>query len=171
VETELVIGRIAGIDYGRKRIGLAIGHTSTGIASPAGTIAGARAREPHLTDAVAIARDAAAVVRWARESDVVGIVVGHPLNMDGTSGPQARLCGAFAAEVRGRGAAGAEPGPHAGPPPAPLVVELWDERLSSFQADAHLRAAGVKKTKRLQKLDALAAQVILQSYLDARGAA
>lgn len=136
-----VIGRLIGVDYGRRRIGLAIGDAGVGIASPAEVLAGRG--DPAV--------DAESVARYAAAQQAAGIVVGLPLNMDGTRGPQAKLTQAFAAALRTRTA---------------CVVVLWDERLSSFQADAHLSAAGVGGLRRQRLRDAIAAQVILQSYLD-----
>lgn len=140
-----VIGRLAGVDYGARRIGLALGDAESGIASPAAMLPGAG-------DAAA---DAANVRRWLDEHDVRMAVVGLPLNMDGTAGPQAEISRRFADALAADGA---------------IRVELWDERLTSFQADQHLAAAGLSRAKRAARRDALAAQVILQSYLDAKRA-
>lgn len=136
-----VIGRLIGVDYGSRRIGLAIGDGGVGIASPAEVL-------PSQGD---FAADAERVACFAAAQQAAGIVVGLPLNMDGTLGPQAKLSQAFAAALRTRTA---------------CSVVLWDERLSSFQADAHLTAAGVGGRRRQRLRDAIAAQVILQSYLD-----
>ena len=133
------------IDYGKRRIGLAISDPGERIASPAGTL---RAAGSPVTDASNLAA-------WARQNDVHGIVVGLPLNMDGSIGPQARVSQELAAALR-----------HA----AALPVELWDERLTSFQADQTMRAAGLTRAKRKQRRDALAAQAVLQSFLDERRA-
>ncbi len=93
------------------------------------------------------------ILDWAFENEIGGIVVGLPLNMDGSDSAQTRLTRLLAGELRRR---------------AQLPVELWDERLSSFQADEHLAAGGVRSSRRKRRRDALAAQVILQSFLDAR---
>jgi len=138
--------RWAGIDYGRRRIGLALSDPGEKIASPSGVL-----------DAVGtVSGDARQVLRWAGENEVEGFVVGLPLNMDGSRGPQAQLSQDFADQL---GRLGSFP------------VELWDERLSSFQADELMQSAGLTPAKQKKHRDALAAQVILQSFLDARQAA
>jgi len=146
------MGRWVGIDYGRRRIGIALSDSREIIASPATTL-----------DAVGDpARDVQGVLTWAAEAvgaELAGFVVGFPLNMDGSVGPQARLAERFADELR-RGCASS-----GGLPPA---VELWDERLTSFQADQVMRAAGLSRRRQKRRRDALAAQVILQSFLDSR---
>ncbi len=138
------MGRWVGVDYGTRRIGVAIADPGGRIASPAVTI-----------DATgATPADADRVLQWAGENEAAGIVVGLPLNMaDGSDSSQTRLVRAFAVELRRRGS---------------LPVELWDERLSSFQADQFLEAAQVRRSRRKRLRDSLAAQVILQSFLDAR---
>ena len=140
--------RWAGIDYGRKRIGLALSDYGGRIASPAATLSGTGNG----------ARDAAAIARWMAENEAVAAVVGLPLNMDGSDSDQTRLTRKFADELR------KHPQPE-----RPFRVELWDERLSSFQADQYLAAAELPPQKRKALRDALAAQVILQAFLDAAG--
>ena len=131
-----------GIDHGTKRIGIAVGAVPPGIASPAEAVA---AEPEHL------ALDRIAAV--AREHEAVGIVVGHPLNMDGTAGPQARLAEEFASRIAL--ATG-------------LDVRLWDERLSSFSADRSL-AGRLTRSKRKARQDALAAAAMLQDFFDSGG--
>lgn len=142
----LPIGRWVGIDHGRKRIGLAISDARARIASPADVLA---ARDNPRADAEAL-------TRWAAAHDPIGFVVGLPLNMDESEGPQARLVRVFAAALK----------ECSGKP-----VELWDERLSSFQADEHLSAADIPPARRAALRDKLAAQAILQGFLDARRSA
>jgi putative Holliday junction resolvase len=138
--------RWAGIDYGTRRIGLALADPGETIATPAGTL-----------DASGTAPgDAGLILEWATENQVEGLVVGLPLNMDSSRGAQVALSQRFADQLRQQGN---------------LPVELWDERLSSFQADGLLRSAGLTRARRKRLRDALAAQVILQSFLDARRAA
>jgi putative Holliday junction resolvase len=130
-----------GIDHGTKRIGLAIGNPEGAIASP---LAGVDARGPadqvirRLLDATA-------------DFDVAEWVVGLPLNMDGTEGPQAQLVRRFGDHL-----AGATNKP----------VHYWDERLSSDTADALLSQSDLTRGKKKSRHDAVAAQVMLQSYLD-----
>jgi putative Holliday junction resolvase len=140
------MSRWLGIDYGRRRIGVAVSDPGETIASPATTLEAAG----NAPD------DARRVLQWAAEHDAAGIVVGLPINMDGSLGPQAKLSQDFAEQLRQLG---------------DLPVELWDERLSSFQADELMHAAGLSPARQKKRRDALAAQVILQSFLDARRAA
>ncbi len=139
------MGRILGIDYGRRRIGLAISDVGEALASPLTTLeANGNAED-----------DARKVVEVADAEDATAFVVGLPLNMDGTEGPQAKLTRAFGARLE-RGAPG-------------RPVTFWDERLSSFAADQLLAQADLTRAKRKKRRDPIAAQVVLQAYLDARG--
>jgi putative Holliday junction resolvase len=135
--------RWLGIDYGTRRIGLALSDHSGRIASPAATISASGTPSA----------DARAILDWAGANEAAAIVVGLPLNMDGSEGAQAKLCKELAKNL----AIGGN-----------LPVELWDERLTSFEAEQLMAAAGVKPRRRRRLRDALAAQVILQSFLDAR---
>ncbi len=143
---ESLVGRWMAIDYGSRRIGIAISDPGEAIASPAATLSGSGSASG----------DARQIVAWGRQNEVAAVVLGLPLNMDGTAGTQAQLTQNVAAELK-----------KAAPD---WTVELWDERLSSFQADAHLAAAGARRSRRRNLRDALAAQVILQSFLDSRSA-
>jgi putative Holliday junction resolvase len=135
--------RSLGIDYGTRRIGLALSDHRGKIASPAATIRASGS----------LAADAQAILDWASANEAGTIVVGLPLNMDGSEGAQAQLCKELAYNLTIAG----------GP-----AVELWDERLTSLEAEQLMTAAGVKPARRRRLRDALAAQVILQSFLDAR---
>ncbi|MGE0481875.1 MAG: Holliday junction resolvase RuvX [Phycisphaerae bacterium] len=139
------MGRWIGIDYGSRRIGLALGDFNHRIASPAHVLP---ARRPHPSNA-------AEIVRWADPHEPCGFVVGMPFNMDGTSGPQADFTQAFVRALRRA---------------TRLPVETWDERLTSFQADENLATAGVSTRRGGALRDAFAAQVMLQAFLDARRA-
>ncbi|MCP4594104.1 MAG: Holliday junction resolvase RuvX [bacterium] len=86
--------------------------------------------------------------------DIAEWVVGLPLNMDGSESEQSRLTRQFAEAL----------GVHVGQP-----VHLWDERLSSYQADVYLAEGELTKKQRKARRDRIAAQIILQSYLDAAG--
>lgn len=133
--------RWVGIDYGSRRVGLALSDPGARIATPADAL-----------DAVGEpVRDARRVIDWSASYEPGGFVVGLPLNMDGSAGPQAELTRRFAAALERLSA---------------LPVRLHDERLSTYQADQHLRAAEVPARRRKGRRDALAAQVILQSFLD-----
>jgi len=133
--------RFLGIDYGTKRIGLAIGDSDTGVASPLKTViaqgeAGEQVR---------------AVLRAAREYDFDAFVVGLPLNMDDTEGKQAKLTRVFGdalAQAVGR------------------PVHYCDERLSSRTARELLVPAELSRKKAKRAENAVAAQVMLQAFLD-----
>ncbi len=135
------MGRWIGIDYGTRRIGLAATDPQSRLATPIGTLPASG--QPSL--------DADHILAWAAQNHATGIVLGLPLNMDGSDSPQTRLVRDLAALLQQRGN---------------LPVHLWDERLTTMQADTHL--AGTRQTTRRKWRDALAAQIILQSFLDAR---
>jgi putative Holliday junction resolvase len=134
--------RYLGIDYGRRRIGLALSDRIGTLASPAATL-------PAKGDP---AVDAQNVVDWASREGVEAYVVGLPINMDDSEGPQAKVSRDFAGKLQA--ASGDRP------------VILWDERLSSFAADQLLDQTALSPAKRAKRRDQIAAQVILQSYLD-----
>jgi putative Holliday junction resolvase len=133
--------RFLGIDYGTRRIGLAAGD-ELGIATPM----------PALVEAEAGARRRAlAAVMKTRRIDE--IVLGHPLNMDGTAGFKAKEIEAFAEELR------AEFG---------LPVHLVDERLTSHIAESGMNQKQLREIRAKGIIDSRAAAVILQDYLDQR---
>ncbi len=130
-----------GIDIGSRRVGVAVSDASGIIAHPLATLdAGAGGALPlaQLTELVA-------------DRKVGGIVVGLPRRLDGTHGPEARTAEAVAEQLR------AELG---------VRVELWDERLTSVQAERMLVDAGVRRKKRREVTDRIAAALILQGFLD-----
>lgn len=133
--------RFLGIDYGTRRIGLATGD-ELGVATPI----------PALVDAELVSRRLAlaAVVRQRRIDE---IVIGYPLNMDGTAGYKARETDAVAAELR------AEFG---------LPVHLVDERLTSHIAEQGMNQKQLREIRAKGVIDSRAAAVILQDYLDQR---
>jgi len=132
------------VDLGAVRIGLAAGDSLTGIASPLAVIAAT----PWTAAMETIARTADA-------EGAVGIVVGWPLNMDDSEGPQGKRCRQQAVDLAR----------HTG-----LDVRMWDERLSSFAADNAL-AGQLTRKKKKQWQDALAAATILQDFFHANGPA
>jgi len=136
------MSRWLGIDHGTKRIGVAAGSTCDGIASPLTVVAA----EPQ-------ANVFAAIARLATDYTADGIVVGWPLNMDDSEGPQGRLARAAAAALAV--ATG-------------LDVRMWDERLSSFSADQAL-AGQLTRKKRKARQDAVAAAIILQDFFSTGG--
>ena len=137
------MARWLGVDYGKKRIGLAISDPGETISSPATT----------MDSTGSVSGDVRQIVRWAAQNEIQAVVVGWPLNMDGSLGRQAEITQEFVRQLQAAGA---------------FDVELWDERLSSFQADEFLNAGEFSVAKRKKMRDALAAHVILQSFLDSR---
>ena len=134
--------RYLGLDLGRATIGLALADDILGIASALQTV---RRRSETA--------DLAALKRVALDYDVGRAVLGLPLNMDGTEGASARLARAFAPKVET--ALG-------------VPVELFDERLSTFEAETRLRERGLSAREQRAVIDAEAAAVILQGWLEAR---
>lgn len=130
--------RLLGLDIGGRRIGVAVSDEMGMIASPVAMI-------ERQSDVVGQLR--ALVARYG----AMKLIAGLPVGLSGREGPQA-------AEVRQyTDALAAEVG---------LPLEYWDERLSTSIAEQHLIAAGTKRNKRKQQVDAVAAAVILQGYLD-----
>jgi len=136
------MGRWLGIDHGTRRIGVAAGSTTDGIAGPLEVIPG----EPV---AAAVRR----IEQLAKDYRVEGVVVGWPLNMDDTEGPQAKLARRAAGELAT--ATG-------------LDVRLWDERLTSFAADEALAGFFTRKGRKARQ-DAVAAAEMLRHFLIANG--
>jgi len=141
-----VAHRILGIDYGSRRIGLAVADAETRIATPLETL---RGRNDPL-------RDAGAVADFADREEIGEFVVGLPLNLDsGTDSEQTRITRRFAEELARL----------AGRP-----VHLQDERLSSFAAEETLDMGHVPARERRGLSDRIAAQKILQAWLDGQEA-
>lgn len=133
-------GRLLGVDYGERRTGVAISDETRTIAFPRETLECPRPEQA-----------AAAVARIAEAEKVAGIVVGWPLNMNGSEGPRTERTRLFMEEVSKR---------------TSIPLERCDERLSTRIAEDALIEAGTRREKRRQVVDKLAAQVILQGYLD-----
>ena len=131
--------RIMGIDYGDARTGIAV---SDLLCSIVGTTKVIHSRNMEKT--------VIAVCELVKGSDIGEIVVGLPKNMDGTEGPRAELCRAFAEEVRQ--ATG-------------LEVALWDERRTTVEAHNILSDHNYHGKKRKNTEDAVAASLILEGYL------
>ncbi|MBI3862816.1 MAG: Holliday junction resolvase RuvX [Planctomycetia bacterium] len=133
-------GRLLGLDYGTKRIGLALSNLEQTIATPHETYE----RRDETQDARHLART-------VKEFAVVGLVVGLPVHMSGDEGEkarEARTFGEWVARVTS------------------LPVMFTDERYTTAQADEHLFAAQVSPKKRKALRDMLAAQILLQAFLD-----
>jgi len=127
--------RVLAVDLGGKRTGFA-------ISDPKGTMALAL---PTLLDVTAVD-----VAQLAEEQQAETVVVGLPLNMDGTSGPAAQRSLDFVDELKLH---------------VDIPVVTWDERLSTAEGDARLRQAGLNRRERKKRADVAAAVVILESYL------
>ncbi len=140
------MARVLGIDPGTKRIGVALSDPDARVALPHDTL-----------DATAsVEDDARAIAALARDNDVEEIVVGYPRKLDGSVGPAAEHAQELARRVE------AEAG---------VPVRLWDERMTSAQANKTMLEHGAKRKQRRAHADRVAATLILQSYLDTRGRA
>jgi putative Holliday junction resolvase len=140
--------RIVGLDVGERRIGVAVSDATGTLARPVGVL-----RASSL-DARALQQAAAEVARLAAEEDGVGrIVVGLPRRLDGSPNDMTPRVERFAQELGAR---------------TQLPVVLQDERLSSREAESRLALRERDWRARKQKLDAAAAAIILQDYLDTR---
>jgi len=133
-------GKLAGLDVGTKTIGLAVCDAGWHFAGPAETI-----RRTKFT------KDLAALRNVIDREKVVGLVVGLPLNMDGTDSPRTQSVRAFARNLG----------------PLELPVLLWDERWSTQAVERAMISADVSRAKRAEKVDSLAAAHILQGAIDA----
>lgn len=135
--------RILALDHGTVRIGVALSDEMKMIASPQENLAA----EP-------IADLLAALKKLIAEKEVELIVLGLPRNMNGTYGEAADRVRAFAAKLQAE---------------LKVPLRLWDERLTSAQANRYLIEAGTRREQRKEKVDGMAAAILLQSYLDAAG--
>jgi putative Holliday junction resolvase len=135
--------RILAIDYGTRRMGIAISDELQIIAQPLEYIPA----EPFN-------QFLERLKQLIREKEVALILVGLPRNMDGSYGPAALKVQEFVAVLKDAIAA---------------PIKTWDERLTSAQANRFLLQAGVRRDKRKQKVDQTAAAILLQSYLDSLG--
>ncbi|GAI32198.1 unnamed protein product [marine sediment metagenome] len=130
--------RYLAIDYGNKRTGLAICDAAEIIASPLTVIQGQKELLRKISDIV-------------ETKNVEVIVLGLPLNMDGSTGPQAELIFKFADQLKAH---------------LDIPIHFQDERLSSFSAEEKLSQTGFTRKKKKKRLDAIAAAEILQAFLD-----
>ena len=134
-------GRVLGVDYGDVRTGIAISDDSRFLSSGIATL-----RENGMV------KTAERVAKEAAERGAVLIVCGLPRNMDGSEGPRSEVIRAFVSYLAEY---------------TDIPIELWDERLSTVEAHRILSASNVGGRKRKAVVDTLAAEIILQSYLDA----
>ena len=136
------MGRLLGLDVGERRIGVALSDPTGSLASPLMAL-----------DRRAKRRDMAAVLDLAKQHGVEGIVVGLPISLDRRLHAQGQAVQAFARALSKA---------------SPVPVETWDERFSTAEAEQMLREAGREPSRDRGRVDATAAAVILQRYLDAR---
>ena len=132
--------RILALDHGTVRIGAALSDELKMIASPLEFI-------PAEPAANALVR----LKDLVREKEVEAIIIGMPRNMDGSYGPAAKKVREFIATLK---------------TVVTIPIKTWDERLTSTQANRLLIAGGVRREKRKEKVDGMAAAILLQSYLD-----
>ena len=138
--------RIVGLDVGERRIGVAVSDVTGTLARPLGVL------RPSGLDADAVEIAAGEIARLAREEDgVASVVVGLPRRLDGTATDMTPRVEQFARRLQTR---------------TSLPVALQDERLSSREAESRLAIREKDWRARKQRLDAAAAAVILQDYLD-----
>ncbi len=130
--------RYLAIDYGAKRTGLAICDAGERLVSPLAVLQGQKGLIEKIRQVVAA-------------ENIEAIVLGLPLNMDGSEGPQAQRVRTFAGQLRQQ---------------VGIPVHFQDERLSSFGAEEKLQEIGLSRGKRQERLDALAAAEILQTFLE-----
>ncbi|MGH9407781.1 MAG: Holliday junction resolvase RuvX [Terriglobia bacterium] len=132
--------RILAIDFGTKRLGLA-------VSDPLGVVAQGLPTLVRTNQA----SDFAEIARRLDEYDVREVIVGRPLSKSGDENAMSRLASGFAEKLRER---------------LRRPVTLWDERLTSAEANRLLRESGIGREKRRRAVDRVAAALILQSYLD-----
>lgn len=133
-------GKLMGLDLGTKTIGVAISDSLRMSANPVETI-----RRSKFT------ADAERLLALIAQNNVSGIVVGLPLNMDGTEGPRAQSARAFARNFKQK---------------TDLPIAFWDERLSTMAVTRTMLEADLSRARRAELVDKLAASYILQGALD-----
>ena len=134
------MGALAGLDLGTKTLGVAVSDRLRGVATPRRTIR----REK-------FSLDAAALLKLVAEREVAGLVLGLPINMDGSEGPRAQSTRAFARNLERL---------------TPLPIAFWDERLSTVAAERAMLEADLSRKRRAELIDHVAAGFILQGALD-----
>lgn len=132
--------RLLGLDLGTKTIGLALSDVERQIATPLETI-----------KRVKFGLDAAALLKIAGKHQVAGLIIGLPLNMDGSEGPRVQSTRAFIRNLM---------------PLTALPIAFWDERMSTLAVTRTLLSADASRTKRAEVVDKMAAAYILQGALD-----
>jgi putative Holliday junction resolvase len=133
-------GAIFGLDPGTKTIGVATSDVTRSVATAIKTI-----HRRKFTN------DATELLALVSEREAVGIIIGLPINLNGTEGPRAQSVRAFARNLAAL---------------TPLPIAFWDERLSTVAAERVLLAADTSRKRRAEVIDAVAAAYILQGALD-----
>jgi putative Holliday junction resolvase len=133
-------GMLLGLDLGTKTIGLAVSDALHTLALPLKTIIRSK-----------LNNDIAELKKMIAEREIVGLVLGLPLNMDGTKGPRAQSTRTFGSSLKKE---------------IVLPLLFWDERLSTYGADQAMIEGDLSRKKRDERIDAAAAAVILQGALD-----
>lgn len=132
--------RLAGLDLGTKTLGIALSDPGLALATPLQTI-----------HRVKFSKDAETLLKICARENVGGLVLGLPINMNGSEGPRAQATRAFLRNLA---------------PLTQIPVVLWDERLSTAAAERAMLEADMSRKKRAEKIDAAAAAFILQGALD-----
>ncbi len=132
--------RLMGLDLGSKTIGMALSDLGRTIATPAVTLRRGKFKA-----------DAQALRGLIEENDVGGLIIGLPLNMDGSEGPRCQSVRQFAANLLAE---------------FDIAIAFWDERLSTVSAERTLLAADMSRKRRAEVIDKMAAAIILQGALD-----
>lgn len=132
--------RLFGLDLGSKTIGVAVSDLTRSIATPVDTIRRKKFKE-----------DAIILLDLVQEYEIAGIIIGYPINLDGSTGPRVQATEAFARNLA---------------QVTDLPLAYWDERLSTVAVERTLLAADVSRKKRAEVIDKMAAAFILQGFLD-----
>lgn len=138
------VGRVLGIDYGEVRIGLALSDSLRMVATPLETVDGKNQKSATRR-----------IREILEEKKIRTVVVGLPLHMNGDFGELAQAATDFGEKLKSQ-----VPG---------LEVVMWDERMSSAEAERGMRLSNTKAKRKKELRDQLAAQIVLQSWLDAQG--
>jgi putative Holliday junction resolvase len=132
--------RLAGLDLGTKTIGIALSDLGLRFATPFHTVVRTK-----------FGKDAEQLLALCAREKIAGLILGLPINMNGTEGPRAQATRAFVRSLA---------------PLTAIPIVLWDERLSTVAAERAMIAADISRRKRAERIDAGAAAFILQGALD-----
>jgi putative Holliday junction resolvase len=135
------MARLIGVDLGTRRIGIALSDSDETVATPYLAL-------PRTSDE----QDTRAIAEISRAEKARTVVLGYPITLAGHVEDAARMVESFAAKLREAG----------------MRVRLWDERLTTAEAEKRLREAGVKGKRRRSMIDKAAAAIMLQAYLDSK---